>query len=170
MRPSLFGLVTDDLSLFKYLSLRVRAGGDPKTHNGYFVNIQTDGPVETDLWQHRLYLRGNGDWEDVLVNPPVIFPTIVLILDSQLPLNNFMLTNSGEAVNTDMTMMKESVKSIGISLLGGNANIHGKFELTIDSIGATNEVGADGGVVNGDRTNATTALGDPCGGNRTVSG
>ena len=67
MRPSLFGNVTDDLSLYKYLSLRVRAGGDPRTRNGYFVNVQTEGPVETDVWQHRLYLRGNGEWEDVLV-------------------------------------------------------------------------------------------------------
>ncbi|KAG8964796.1 hypothetical protein FRC00_001143 [Tulasnella sp. 408] len=122
MRPSLFGNVTDDLSLYKYLCLRVKAGGDPQTRNGYFVNIQTDGPIETDLWQHRLYLRGNGQWEDVLV-----------------PLHKFILTNSGEAVNSNMAMMSESIKSIGISLLGGNANIQGKFELGIDYIGATTD-------------------------------
>ncbi|KAG8900522.1 hypothetical protein FRB99_005992 [Tulasnella sp. 403] len=122
MRPSLFGNVTDDLSLYKYLSLRVRSGGDPRTRNAYFVNVQTDGPVQSDLWQHRLYLRGDGTWEDVLV-----------------PLNKFILTNSGEAVNSDMTMMKEAIRSVGISLLGGNANIQGKFELGIESISATND-------------------------------
>ncbi|KAG9017146.1 hypothetical protein FRB90_001570 [Tulasnella sp. 427] len=123
MRPSLFGNVTDDLSLYKYLCLRVKAGGDPQTRNGYFVNIQTDGPIETDLWQHRLYLRGDGEWENVLV-----------------PLHKFILTNSGEAVNSEMAMMSESIKSIGISLLGSNANLQGKFELGIDYIGATADV------------------------------
>lgn len=57
-----------------------------------------------------------------------------------MPLSKFILTNSGEAVNSEMTMMAEAVRSVGISLLGGNANIHGKFELAIESIGATNEV------------------------------
>jgi len=126
MRPSLFGNVTDDLSLYKYLALRVRAGGDPRTRNAYFVNIQTDGPIESDLWQHRLYLRGNGDWEDVLV-----------------PFNNFILTNSGEAVNTDLVMMREAIRSVGISILGGNVNVQGKFELGLDSINATNESALD---------------------------
>ena len=59
--------MTNDLSHHRYLALRVRAGGDPKTRTGYFVNLQTDGPVQTDLWQHRLFLRGNGEWEDVYV-------------------------------------------------------------------------------------------------------
>lgn len=57
-----------------------------------------------------------------------------------MPLHKFILTNSGEAVNSNMAMMSESIKSIGISLLGGNANIQGKFELGIDYIGATTDV------------------------------
>ncbi|KAG8932038.1 hypothetical protein FRC02_001727 [Tulasnella sp. 418] len=122
MRPSLFGNVTDDASLHQYLALRVRAGGDPRTRNGYFVNIQTDGPVQSDLWQHRLYLRKDGEWEDVLI-----------------PFSSFILTNSGEAVSSDMTMMREQIRSIGISLLGGKANVQGPFELGIDSIGLTND-------------------------------
>jgi NADH dehydrogenase [ubiquinone] 1 alpha subcomplex assembly factor 1 len=51
-----------------------------------------------------------------------------------------MLTNSGEAVSSDMRMMQEAIRSVGISLLGGKANIQGHFELGIDCIGATNEV------------------------------
>lgn len=66
-RPTLFGQVYDDLSLHKFLALRVRGAGDPQTRNSYFVNIQTDGPVQTDLWQHRLFFQTDGDWEDIMV-------------------------------------------------------------------------------------------------------
>jgi NADH dehydrogenase [ubiquinone] 1 alpha subcomplex assembly factor 1 len=58
----------DDVSGYEYLALRLRAAGDPRTHNSYFVNIQTDGPIHTDLWQHRLYFRRQDNtWEDVFV-------------------------------------------------------------------------------------------------------
>jgi hypothetical protein len=57
-----------DMSLHQYLALRVRLGGHPRTRNSYFVNIQTDGAINADLWQHRLYTRrDDGDWEDVFV-------------------------------------------------------------------------------------------------------
>lgn len=62
--------MTDDLSLYNYLALRVRASGEPRTRSAYFVNIQTDGPVPSDIWQHRLYLGDEADgktWEDVIV-------------------------------------------------------------------------------------------------------
>lgn len=70
IRTTLFGHITDDLSLYSYLALRVRASGEPRMRSAYFVNIQTDGPVPSDLWQHRLYLREDADgktWENVLV-------------------------------------------------------------------------------------------------------
>jgi len=122
-RPTLFGNITDDISLHKYLALRVRAGGDPRTHTGYFVNLQTDGPVQSDLWQHRLYLRGNGTWEDVLI-----------------PIDSFVLTNSGETVSHQIQMMSQRIRTIGVSLLGGKANIRGRYELGIDSIKAVNSL------------------------------
>lgn len=57
-----------DLSFHEYLALRVRLRGSPELRNSYFVNIQTDGYVTTDLWQHRLYFqRDDGEWEDVYV-------------------------------------------------------------------------------------------------------
>ena len=52
-----------DTSLFRYLALRVR--GDNRK---YFVNIQTDTYFQTDLFQHRLFLRTPGQWETVMVN------------------------------------------------------------------------------------------------------
>ena len=38
-----------------------------------------------------------------------------------------------------MNMFREKVKSIGISMLGGNSGVEGKYELGIDSIRAVNE-------------------------------
>ena len=33
------------------------------------MNIQTDGPISTDLWQHRLFFRKlEGQWEDIFVS------------------------------------------------------------------------------------------------------
>ncbi|KAF8907346.1 complex I intermediate-associated protein CIA30 [Gymnopilus junonius] len=122
-RPAfLFGNLTDDASSHEYIALRLRVAGDPKTHNSYFVNIQTDGPVSTDLWQHRLYFRKKQAWEDIFI-----------------PFNNFIRTNAGEMSQTQITMYQERIKSVGISILGGNSSVEGKYELGIDSIGLVNE-------------------------------
>lgn len=67
-RTSLFGELCDDVSNHQFLALRLRLGGDPRLRNSYFVNLQTDGPVTTDLWQHRLYFKRNDEgWEDIFV-------------------------------------------------------------------------------------------------------
>lgn len=64
VRPSsMFGTPCFDTTLFRYLALRVR--GD---HRKYFVNIQTDGVIQTDLYQHRLFLRNPGEWQTVMVS------------------------------------------------------------------------------------------------------
>lgn len=60
---TLFGTPCWDTSLFRYLALHVK--GDKRK---YFVNIQTDGVVKTDLFQHRLFLRTPGQWETVMVS------------------------------------------------------------------------------------------------------
>ncbi|KDR78897.1 hypothetical protein GALMADRAFT_64085 [Galerina marginata CBS 339.88] len=122
----LFGNLLDDASSHGFLALRLRVAGDPRTHNSYFVNIQTDGPVSTDLWQHRLYFRKQNSWEDVFV-----------------PFNNFVRTNAGEMSQTQITMYREKIKSIGISILGGNSGVEGKYELGIDTIGLVNEDDVD---------------------------
>ncbi|KAH7912337.1 complex I intermediate-associated protein CIA30 [Hygrophoropsis aurantiaca] len=123
VRPTLFGEMTDDVSNHQFLALRLRLGGDPRTRNSYFVNLQTDGPITTDLWQHRLYFqRTDGGWEDVFV-----------------PFENFVLTNTGELVHQQIIMLRERIRTIGISLLGGNSGISGPYDLGIDSIRAVNE-------------------------------
>jgi len=122
-RPTLFGEMMEDVSHHRYLALRLRLGGDPRTRNSYFVNIQTDGPVTSDLWQHRLFFRrSDGGWEDIFI-----------------PFENFVLTNSGELASQQITMYREKVRTFGISLLGGNSGFAGKYELGIDSMRAVNE-------------------------------
>jgi len=122
-RPTIFGDILEDVSNHRYLAMRLRIGGHQRTRNSYFVNIQTDGPISTDLWQHRLYFRrGDGSWEDIFI-----------------PFDDFVLTNTGEIVDHQLSMFREKVRSVGISLLGGNNGVEGPYELGIDSIRAVNE-------------------------------
>ncbi|KAI0346592.1 complex I intermediate-associated protein CIA30 [Trametopsis cervina] len=122
-RPTMFGEITDDVSNHRFLALRLRALGHPRTRNSYFVNIQTDGPITSDLWQHRLFFqRDDGGWEDIFI-----------------PFDNFVLTNTGEISNDQVTMYRERVRTVGISLLGGNSGVEGPYELGVDSIRAVNE-------------------------------
>ncbi|TFY78737.1 hypothetical protein EWM64_g5279 [Hericium alpestre] len=122
-RPTIWGEQTDDVSHHRYLALRLRAGGHPRTRNSYFVNIQTDGPVTSDLWQHRLYFaRKDGAWEDIFI-----------------AFDDFVLTNAGEMASAQVTMSRERIRTIGVSLLGGNSGVEGPYELGIDEIRAVNE-------------------------------
>jgi NADH dehydrogenase [ubiquinone] 1 alpha subcomplex assembly factor 1 len=42
-----------------------------------------------------------------------------------------------------ISMLREKVRSVGISLLGGNSGVEGKYELGIDSIRLVNEEDVD---------------------------
>jgi len=121
-RPTMFGNMLEDVSGHRYLGLRLRMAGDPATHNSYYVNIQTDGPISTDLWQHRLFMRRETTWEDVFI-----------------PFTNFIRTNTGEVSEDQISMYSSKIRSIGISMLGGKSNVAGSYELGIDSIWAINE-------------------------------
>lgn len=96
-RPTLFGELTEDVSNHEYLALRVRARGHPRTRNSYFVNLQTDGPITTDLWQHRMFFRrDDGGWEDIFVRREASCLTVQLtmILD---PVQRLRLDERGRA-------------------------------------------------------------------------
>lgn len=142
-RTTLFGEIVDDVSNHQFLALRLRLGGDPRLRNSYFVNLQTDGPITTDLWQHRLYFqRNDGGWEDVFVCPIHTLPFAWAPTDHnafKIPFENFILTNTGELVQHQIAMMRERVRTVGISLLGGNSGVSGSYDLGIDSIRAVNE-------------------------------
>jgi NADH dehydrogenase [ubiquinone] 1 alpha subcomplex assembly factor 1 len=135
----MFGEMMHDLTWHKFLALRVRLRGSPRTRNSYFVNIQTDGYITTDLWQHRLYFqRDDGEWEDVYVRAfcPLLFVLKIKLL--KIPLSSFVLTNSGEIVDTQMEMRRSHIRTVGISLLGGKGSIEGSYELGIENIRAVN--------------------------------
>jgi len=123
-RPTMFGEMFYDLTHHEFLALKVKAGGESRMRHSYFVNIQTDSLVKTDLWQHRLFFaREDSGWEDVYI-----------------PLDAFILMNSGEIVETEIPIKidQEKIRTIGISHLGGHSNIEGAYELGIDSIRAVN--------------------------------
>ncbi|KAF9975925.1 hypothetical protein BGZ73_000214 [Actinomortierella ambigua] len=113
-RPgSMFGTPVWDTVLYEYLQLKVK--GDNRK---YFVNIQTDGVVSTDLYQHRLFLKTPGEWEKVLI-----------------PFKEFILTNQGFVQEDQIEMFRERVKNVGISIIDRTP---GPFELQIESISAVN--------------------------------
>ncbi|KAJ3990172.1 complex I intermediate-associated protein 30-domain-containing protein [Lentinula detonsa] len=120
-RPSLFGDILDNIEFHEYLALRLRVAGDPITHNSYFVNLQTNGPITTDVWQHRLYFQKKDEWEDIFI-----------------PFRNFVRTNNGELSEIQLEM-SDKLRSVGISLLGGNSGVSGQYELNIDTIRIVNE-------------------------------
>ncbi|PWN89841.1 NADH:ubiquinone oxidoreductase complex I intermediate-associated protein 30 [Acaromyces ingoldii] len=68
----------------------------------FFVNVQTDGPVTSDLFQHRLWLdEAKGDeWQDVVI-----------------PLDDFVLTNTGQVAPVQISMMREKIRTVGISVV-----------------------------------------------------
>ena len=111
--PSIFGRSLWDVDPYTYLALRVKSDG-----RKYFVNIQTESIVHTDLHQHRLHTRNPGEWETVLID-----------------FNSFVRTNHGEVVEPQTEMMRQKVRTFGISLTDRNP---GPFDLAISRIWASN--------------------------------
>lgn len=117
---SFYGTPTTDVSPYKFLTLRVRAYDSRR----YFINLQTESYLETDLYQHRLFLtppastEAGGAWEDVT-----------------LKWNDFTLTNNGQIQETQVSMDKYRLKTIGISVLD---RLPGKFKLDLLWIRAEN--------------------------------
>lgn len=68
----------------------------------FFVNVQTDGPVTTDLYQHRLFLDDahGQDWQTITI-----------------PFDSFVLTNTGVVSEAQVSMMREKILTVGISAL-----------------------------------------------------
>jgi NADH dehydrogenase [ubiquinone] 1 alpha subcomplex assembly factor 1 len=90
------------------------------------VNIQTDGIIQTDIYQHRLFLKTPNQWENVLI-----------------PFNDFTLTNDGNLEPNQTRMFREKVKTIGIGLIDRQ---EGEFNLEIESIKCFNTEYSDGDV------------------------
>jgi NADH dehydrogenase [ubiquinone] 1 alpha subcomplex assembly factor 1 len=58
---------------------------------------------------------------------------------TQIPFDGFVMTKAGTINTQPVSMLRERVRSVGISLLGGNAGVEGPYELGIAEIFAVNE-------------------------------
>ncbi|TDZ48453.1 Complex I intermediate-associated protein 30 [Colletotrichum trifolii] len=126
-KPTVFGKSLWDIDPYVYLAMRVRSDG-----RSYFINLQTDSVVATDLHQHRLFAKRPGEWETVYVK-----------------WNDFVRTNHGFVVEPQTEMLRSKVTTVGVGLTDRRP---GPFELCIERVWATNEVDeaeieADGGTV-----------------------
>ena len=122
---TLFGKSLWDVDPYSYLALKIRSDG-----RKYFINIQTESIVPTDLHQHRLYAQKPGEWETVVVS-----------------FNEFVRTNYGMPVEPQKEILKQKVLSVGIGLID---RIPGPFDLRIADIYATND--KEGRYVPGEKT------------------
>ncbi|KAF2089974.1 CIA30-domain-containing protein [Saccharata proteae CBS 121410] len=119
-KRTLFGKSLWDIDPYRYLAMTIRSDG-----RKYFVNVQTESIVPTDLHQHRLYPRKIGEWETILID-----------------WNDFVRTNHGMLVEPQKEMLRQRVKSVGISLTDGQP---GPFELSVSRIWASNGLDKEGG-------------------------
>lgn len=110
--PTLFGKSLWDLDPYTYLALRVKSDG-----RKYFVNIQTESIVFEDLHQHRLHTQKPGEWETVLIG-----------------LHAFVRTNHGEVIEPQNEMMRQKVRTIGMSLTD---RVPGPFDCAIRKVWAS---------------------------------
>jgi NADH dehydrogenase [ubiquinone] 1 alpha subcomplex assembly factor 1 len=116
--PTIFGRSLWDIDPYAFLALRIKSDG-----RKYFVNIQTESIVPTDIHQHRLYARQPGEWETVLIK-----------------WNEFVRTNHGIVVEPQTELLRSKVRTVGIGLID---RVPGDFELCIERIWATNRLGEE---------------------------
>jgi len=84
----------------------------------YFINLQTESIVPTDIHQHRLYARQPGEWETVLIK-----------------WNEFVRTNHGVVIEPQSELLRQKVRTVGIGLID---RVPGPFELCVERIWASN--------------------------------
>ncbi|KAK6956193.1 hypothetical protein Daesc_001466 [Daldinia eschscholtzii] len=113
--PTIFGRALWNIDMYTYLGMRIKSDG-----RSYFVNVQTDSLVPTDLHQHRLFAKRPGEWETVLIK-----------------WNDFVRTNHGFVVEPQTEILRQKVKSIGVGLTD---RVPGPFDLCIERIWATNNM------------------------------
>lgn len=112
---SMFGKSLWDIDMYAYLAMRIRSDG-----RSYFVNLQTESVVPTDLHQHRLFAKRPGEWETVYVK-----------------WNDFVRTNHGFVIEPQTELLRRKVRTVGFGLTD---RVPGPFELCIERLWATNEV------------------------------
>lgn len=113
-RPaSIFGKSLWNMDPYAFLALRFKSDG-----RKYFVNVQSETLVYTDIHQHRLYTRRPGEWETVLIK-----------------WRDFVRTNYGQVVEPQTELPTEKVRTVGIGLTD---RVPGPYDLAISKVWATN--------------------------------
>ena len=113
-RPAtIFGKSLWDLDPYAFLAIRFKSDG-----RKYFVNVQTESIVYTDIHQHRLYARTPGQWETIFIK-----------------WGEFVRTNYGQVVEPQTEMLTQKVRTIGIGLTD---RVPGPYNLVVSEIWATN--------------------------------
>lgn len=110
---TIFGKSLWDVNSYNYLAIHFKSDG-----RKYFVNIQTESIVPTDIHQHRLHSATPGEWETLLIK-----------------FNEFVRTNHGQIVEPQREMMTQRVRTVGTALID---RIPGPYDLSISKIWATN--------------------------------
>ena len=75
---------------------------------------------------------------DYLFYSELRLQSIFITVGFQIPFKSFVLTNQGEVIPNQGEMLRERIRTVGISLLGGNSGVEGSYELWIDNIKAIN--------------------------------
>ncbi|KAF2804496.1 CIA30-domain-containing protein [Mytilinidion resinicola] len=118
-RPfTIFGRSLWDIDPFEYLAVQFKSDG-----RKYFINVQTESIVPTDIHQHRLYAKTPGEWETVLIK-----------------WSEFVRTNHGQVVEPQREMLTQKVRTIGIGLIDRQP---GPYDLSISRMWATNAYNED---------------------------
>ncbi|KAG9205673.1 hypothetical protein B5807_08055 [Epicoccum nigrum] len=115
---TIFGPSFWDVSRYGYLALQFKSDG-----RKYFVNVQTDSIVPTDIHQHLLHSKTPGEWETLLIK-----------------WSEFVRTNHGQVVEPQREMLTQKVRTVGISLID---RIPGPYDLSIGNVWATNATEED---------------------------
>ncbi|KAF2265311.1 CIA30-domain-containing protein [Lojkania enalia] len=115
---TIFGKLLWDVDMYNYLAIQFKSDG-----RKYFVNVQTESIVPTDIHQYRLYTASPGQWETVLIK-----------------WSDFVRTNYGQVVEPQRDMLTQKVRTVGISLID---RIPGPYDLCISRMWATNATSDD---------------------------
>ena len=115
---TIFGRSLWDVSLYGFLAIHFKSDG-----RKYFINVQTESIVPTDIHQHLLHSKTPGEWETVLIK-----------------WSEFVRTNHGQVVEPQREMLTQKVRTVGISLID---RITGPYDLSISKMWATNATDED---------------------------
>lgn len=117
-KGTIFGKSLWDIDPYAYLALRIKSDG-----RKYFVNLQSESIVPTDIHQHRLYARRPGEWETVMIK-----------------WSDFVRTNHGAPVEPVSELLRQELRTVGIGLID---RVPGPFDLSIERIWASNGLGKE---------------------------